>query len=186
MANHEELFEAIPKPESGSVLYLPQEIILPPEELMPLLKKPFLEMARMVAGQEARSYRGFNVGAVVLSSFGNGAAYGFAFGANRKPGPNAGRVCAEQLGIAWSLNPGLDQPKPDRILAFYVWGEPQPDRVSGKLAPTLHPCGDCRTMFELLPEITDDTMIFTAGPDGQTEEFSVRELIDFHKNDIAS
>jgi cytidine deaminase len=95
-----------------------------------------LDDAANAAERLRGSYRGFNVGNASLAVDALGW-YFSVIGANYKADGRR-KVCAEQLTLARAVANKL------QILSFHVDAPVQPDTHSGLLAPTLHPCGDCR------------------------------------------
>jgi cytidine deaminase len=141
-----------------------------------------LTTAREIARHAAVSYRGFVVGCAVWA-FRTHTEYReerwkVFRGANFKAHVAWSTVCAEQVAVHSARCAGYD-----RIIGVVVVGEPQQDSESGRVSPTLHPCGKCRRTFESLPEVDQATRIVTAHleEDGVIEEFTFRQLAAFHR-----
>lgn len=134
------------------------------------------------AQQNASSYRNFHVGCAVWA-FKTVTPYvekrwAVFTGNNIKVAGDARPVCAEQLALGAAKSGGYD-----RIIAMVVVGDSQEDAESGLQSQTLHPCGECRKIFQALPEVSSDTLLLTLTPDEQTyEQFSVGELIALHQS----
>ena len=129
----------------------------------------------------ASSYRNFHVGCALRAFKTNalhvGERWAVFTGSNIKVVSDARPVCAEQLalGAAWSAGY-------DRIIAMVVVGEPQEDAESGLQPKTLHPCGECRKIFQAVPEVSPDTLLFTITPDEQVyEQLTIGELLQLHR-----
>lgn len=134
------------------------------------------------ARENASSYRNFRVGCAVWAfktdAIRAGERWAVFTGSNFKAGKDARPVCAEQFTLGAAKSAGYDT-----IIAMVVIGEPQPDAESGVRSKTLHPCGECRRMFQLMPEVNPDTLLLTLTPDEQTQEhFLIGELIALHQD----
>lgn len=134
------------------------------------------------AQRKANSYRNFHVGCAVwaFKTDATDVAERWAIftGGNIKVAEGSRPVCAEQLALGAAKSDGYD-----KIIAMVVMGEPQEDAESGLRSRTLHPCGECRRIFQALPEVSSDTLLLTLTPDKQThEQFSVGELIRLHQD----
>lgn len=138
------------------------------------------------ARAKARSYRGFRVGATVLAYDAKRlASYRFYSGYNIKLTSDGQKTCAEQMAVLAALSAGYQ-----RIIAIGVVGPNQPDGESGKITPTLQPCGGCRRFLSSLPGIVaPDTLIITAPPPLEGDdippesvhEYTLAEILEFHK-----
>lgn len=140
------------------------------------LKNELTQIARE-AREQARNYRGFNVGCAILSY--NGMGYQIYRGTNAMPVKGQTKVCAEQSAVCnLLLDDGCNF-----IVAIVVCGEAQSDGESEVVSPTLHPCGNCRRFLQGFPEVLPGTIICTAGVsnDDPTEERSFEELLKLHK-----
>lgn len=138
------------------------------------------EQAREVALRSAVSYRNFSVGCALLAFNPNAYYYRSVHkvfrGANVKIGEGSHKICAEQIAI----NAARAEKYP-LIVGMAIAGVPQPDGKSGLKTETLHPCSDCRDLMQALPEILDDTRIFTAHLHEEIfAEFTVAELLAMH------
>ena len=62
-----------------------------------------------------------------------------------------------------------------------VVGQPQPDKESGLVSPTLHPCGECRKLMQYRERLSPDTLIYTITfTRDHTELFTLQKLIELH------
>ncbi len=132
------------------------------------------------AQRSGNSYRDFRVGCAIWA-FNTQAIYvekrwAVFTGSNIKVAKDARPVCAEQIALGAARSAGYD-----KIIAMVVVGEPQEDSESGLRFKTLHPCGECRKVFQVTSEISSETLLLTITPDEQTwEHFSMGELIALH------
>ncbi|HET9174114.1 MAG TPA: hypothetical protein VFN56_02420 [Candidatus Saccharimonadales bacterium] len=127
------------------------------------------------AREDAVSYRGFKVGAAALVTNVDGEIRIFD-GANYKLRKDDETICAEK-----SVLNKVIKNKFDRVIAMVVSGPIQPDRHSGLELPTLHPCGDCRTLLSVAPQVQDNTFIMPVHPTLDTYElYSRREITAIH------
>ena len=139
--------------------------------------------AKRVGEEHAASWRDFKVGCAVYAwdskrhHKGDFAGRWKIFrGCNMKPVQGGHNVCAEQVAIGAARSEGYEW-----ILGMALVGIPQEDGCTGIKGKTLHPCGDCRSFFASLPEITPDTVIITATPDeAEVETQTVKELLKFY------
>jgi len=136
------------------------------------------------ARKEANSYRDFNVGCAVWAFKTNaiqvGERWAVFAGSNLKVAAGARPVCAEQLAFG-----AVKSSRYDRIIAMVIIGEPQLDVESGLQPPTLHPCGECRRIFQAESEVFSETLLLTLTPDEQIQElFSIKELITLHQKNV--
>ena len=135
------------------------------------------------AQRNASSYRNFHVGCAVyafktVSALHAGERWAIFRGSNIKVAGDSRPVCAEQLALGAAKSAGYD-----RIIAMVVVGEPQEDAESGLLSKTLHPCGECRKIFQAVPEVSSNTFLLTVTPDEQVyEQFTIGELLQLHRN----
>jgi len=146
------------------------------------LKDELANVARSIR-LNAVNHREFYVCSVILT-YSAKQGYRFSTGVNLMPLPKPGpKVCAEQGALSHARSQ-----RPDLIVAIVVCGLPQTDGESGRDSPTLHPCGNCRKIFEGLPEITEDTIIYTVSPDqnGPTEEQAFKKLLEYHNHVVAA
>jgi cytidine deaminase len=139
------------------------------------LKDVLADMAREVR-VKGYQYRNFLVGSAILVY--DGSHYRIFASTNLMPVKGGPKVCAEQGALVNARSQG---PFP-LIVAIVVCGQAQPDNESNILSPTLHPCGNCRQFCLGLPEVTDETIIYTVSIEkgGPTEERSFRELHELH------
>lgn len=159
----------------------PQRPISPEEQLQRISWLHLIVRAQE-ARENASSYRNFHVGCAVwafktdaIEVEGRWAVF---TGSNIKVADGARPVCAEQLALGAAKSAGYD-----RIIAMVIVGEPQEDAESGLQSNTLHPCGECRKIFQAASEVSSETLLLMFTPDEQTEEhFSVGELLVLHQN----
>ncbi len=152
------------------------------EEQLRRINWPHLVARAQEARESASSYRNFRVGCAVRAfktdAIHVGERWAIFTGSNFKAGKDARPVCAEQFALGAAKSAGHDT-----IIAMIVVGEPQPDVESGLLSKTLHPCGECRRMFQLTPEINPDTLLLMLTPDEQIQEsFLMGEFIALHRD----
>jgi cytidine deaminase len=147
-----------------------------------------------------RSYRDFGVGAVALVYDSYTETAGVILGTNYKEHPKQLKLCAE-MGILLHMRSSgehverwgfIPQKKFDVVVALVISGPLQPDAVSGLVTPTLHPCAECRDMFEQEPEFRDDTLVVTTRTEANVfrgsfevtvEEHTVAELLTRHRHE---
>lgn len=124
---------------------------------------------------EAENYRRFNVGASILAS--NGKDLEIFGGANIMNGEGHPKVCAEQQALKYAfLNEYYD------VLNVCVVGEPQPDKESGLVSLTLHPCGDCRKLMTIRERLSPETLIYTfTFTRNHTELHTLQDIIKRHQ-----
>ena len=133
------------------------------------------------AQRNATSHRNFHVGCAVWAFKTNAievnGRWGIFTGSNIKVADNSRPICAEQLALGAAKSAGYD-----RIIATVVVGEPQDDAESGLQSATLHPCGECRKIFQTVPQVSSDTLLLTITPDVRAyEHFTIGELIALHQ-----
>jgi len=134
--------------------------------------------AAAVAEQYAVSWREFYVGAGGFGANLNFTDICAHYGSNIKvDGEGSINEHAEDIVIGKARKHG------HQLLSLVVVGNPQEDHESGRLSPTLHPCGRCRQMLtEATDVITPRTTIFTATPDLKVfEMFGLEALKSFHQ-----
>jgi cytidine deaminase len=137
----------------------------------------FLDIAERAARERAVSYRFFNVGASACAISFELQRIGYFFGANLTPHKGAPKRCAEMEVLAKAKDRGFD-----KIIALAIFGPSKFDDVQKLVAPTLHPCAECRTKLDESDLITDDTLVVTTNETGVREFMTSRELIDLHRN----
>jgi cytidine deaminase len=137
------------------------------------------DWASAAARWYARSYRGFNVGAIGFGYDFDLARHGIRFGFNQKlhaDDPMADSMHAEQVVIRKLLDSAYPH-----ITAIAIYGPVQPDTHSGRETPTLHPCGICRSFMANTPQIDPyRTLIFTIRDEDTSERFVLQELLQSH------
>jgi len=152
------------------------------DEQLRRINWPHLIERAQEARRKAISYRNFRVGCAVWA-FKTDAVqvtgrWSVFTGSNLKVAEGARPICAEQLALGAAKSAGYD-----RIIAMVVVGEPQEDAESGIQSRTLHPCGECRRVFQEVPEVSPDTLLLALTPDEQTQEcFSIGALIALHQD----
>lgn len=140
----------------------------------------WLVLAAM-ARRHAQSYRGFAVGvAAVGVRFENCFELYGIHGTNVKPQEDAGpvNVHAEQMMLLMAR-----QLKLDTLDTIALVGDLQPDTQSGKLQPTLHPCGICRSDLERSGLVTPQTLIISGAPDlSSVQWYNLDGLSRYHES----
>ena len=178
------LYQGFPSMEAFAVhhrVFDPTRPISQEEQLRRINWLYLIERAKE-AQRNANSYRNFHVGCAIrafkTNAYEVNGRWGLFTGSNIKIADGARPICAEQLALGAARSEGYD-----RIIAMVVVGEPQEDAESGLQSQTLHPCGECRKIFQVVPEVSSDTLLLTLTPDEQThEQFSIEELIALHQD----
>lgn len=137
------------------------------------------------AYKQGVSYRNMRVGAAALVLYtSESMKRGIVVcGANFKPVPYEGALNLHAEDVVAAFANALK--KPDETLSIpviAVVGDVQPDQQSGKVTPTLHPCGLCRDKMThgSLP-LAPESIIITQTPDGAAcEQLTLDELIELH------
>ena len=145
------------------------------EEQLRRINWPYLVRRAQEIRESASSYRNFRVGCAIWAFKTNAICveerWSLFTGSNIKVAKDARPVCAEQFALGAAKSAGYDT-----IITMVVVGEPQPD-TRGKFPKTLHPCEECRRIFQTVPEIKPDTILLMLTPDGKTyEEFLMKEF----------
>lgn len=135
----------------------------------------FIDLARQAAIECGVSYRDFKVGASAYALSAQDQRAGYLFGANLTPYKGAPKRCAELEVITKAKERGFD-----RIIALAVFGPSDFGDVNAVQSPTLHPCHQCRNMFETEPMVQDDTLVITGNEKGDIELMFKRDLVDLH------
>lgn len=151
------------------------------EEQLRRINWPYLIAQALEARKHASSYRNFHVGCAVWAFKSRTTElrgrWAIFTGSNIKLAKDSRPICAEQFAFGAVRSGGYDQ-----IIAMVVAGEPQEDAESGLLSHTLHPCGECRKIFQATPEISPDTLLLTITPGMEAyERLTIRELIALHR-----
>jgi cytidine deaminase len=127
--------------------------------------------ARKNAAEAETQHRAYYVGVSALLSDGSILAAG-----NLMPEKGGHKTCSEQSVMGCSLGPGCT------VEVFVIVAEPQQDKESSCISPTLHPCGDCRRFFSQTPKIVKpDAIVATLSPDGTlVEVHTVEQILYLH------
>ncbi len=131
--------------------------------------------------KDTNSYRGFRVGCAVYAHNGeNRRADSHArvfMAGNEKQTPETIKLCAERKAILKARSARYPH-----IVGMVIVGEPQGDKDSLLVTPTLHSCLSCRNFFQSTSGITADTQIVTIEPkSGEHERMTVGEMIRLHQ-----
>ncbi len=132
------------------------------------------------SSHSAISWRNFPVGCAAIATNESHDRFDLVTGYNVKPTAYSGlNIHAEQMLVERARRYSLS-----RILALAVIGEPQQDTQSGRTAPTLHPCGLCRTHLAESGLMSSSTLIISSVPNFERAElYSFKELVEFHDSD---
>ena len=131
---------------------------------------PFLvESARSAARIDSHSYRGFLVGAAAFTLVAQSQEIGIFTSGNLKRGPHTAKVCAEKKALARAEKAGYAEAI--GIVVAATSDTELIEEVTGVASPTLHPCGECRRLFDKHPIMQDETLIVTVGLD--SDEYQV-------------
>ncbi len=146
-------------------------------ELLPEL----IREARIAAEDQAHSYRGFNVGASVLAVIPGTDEHGTAAAGNLKRREKQ-KVCAEKTALGRVRQAGYT-----RALGLVVSATTNIEQihaVTGRSSATLHPCGDCLSMFGHHPLVRKTTPIVTIGQDKDIYQLhTVQQLTELYAPD---
>lgn len=141
------------------------------------MEKANLANLARTAAFRGLNYRDFLVGSAILGF--NGQEYKIFEGANLMLAKDEAKICAEGHALRNLTFAGYSQ-----VIAIAVAGLPQPDKESGIISPTLHPCGGCRGMLIRLKErqvVQDDTRIYTVHLfEDIEEEYELQDIIKLH------
>ena len=176
-----ELYQGFSSMEAFAAHYFdPRRLVSWEEQVRRINWLHLIERAKE-AQRNASSYRNFRVGCAIYAFRTNGiemrGRWSVFTGRNIKLTDGSRPMCAEQRALAAAESEGYD-----KIIAMVVIGEPQEDAESGILSKTLHPCGECRKIFQAVPEMSPETLLLTMTPDEHTyEQFSVEQLIALHQ-----
>ena len=162
-------------------VFNPRRVVGRKEQLRRINWLYLVEAAKRVR-KTSNSYRNFQVGCAIWAfktlAYNAGGRWAVFTGSNIKLTEDSRPVCAEQFAIGAAKSGGYD-----KIIAMVVVGEPQPDAESKLQSKTLHPCSECRKIFQATPEMTPETLILTITPDEQSyEQFLMAGLIALHQN----
>lgn len=138
---------------------------------------PYLAAETRQIRSYANHHSGFKVGAVAVG-YSDSGSFGLFKGANQnlRLGPNPTKVCAEQVALQKLVHHRFEH-----LIAMFVSGPVQPDTQSGRDMPTLHSCGECRTVMAARPEVRDDTLVVSVHPDEDSYEiYTFGELVIAH------
>lgn len=175
-----------------------QDLDVPPQELWQesdwlalwQVREHLVVRALESAKNRAKSWRDFRVGASaflsskdpdLLKSLGRPAHHIFT-GANNKKGEHLRNTCAEQQIVA-QIGQQEHLFFPKEVLALVVAGDPlgEPDRESGLLTASLHPCNHCRRELRDILQISPTTLIVCVNLANTAREiFLFQELLELH------
>ena len=125
-----------------------------------LSKLPTLLIFSRLEAQRAYSYRDFKVGASVFSII-EGAPFWSIDSAGNTKNERRPKVCAEKKSLKRSSKMGMT-----KTLAVVVAATTDIDKIEEVTflrTPTLHPCDECRGLFDEFPVARDDTLIISTG-----------------------
>lgn len=135
----------------------------------------FLDRARRAAELHAVSYRDFKVGSSAYVINEAGDKVGMFFGANNTPYKGAPKRCAEMEVLDKAREAGFD-----KVIAMATFGPSEHGDVNPLATKTLHPCAECRTLFDNDPLIRNTTLFVTSNAEGDIEMMLSEELRDLH------
>lgn len=141
------------------------------------LAEKFLIQAKQASAM-AESYRQFNVGAMMFTEREPGEI-GVYYGANRKPRPDAPKICAERVALEKAVTMG-----DKHVIGIAVYGPTQPDHGSGIHHEILEPCEACRAMFHESSLTNGDTLFAGANPSGDYEITDIATIWANHGDGI--
>jgi cytidine deaminase len=125
-----------------------------------------VDQARYAAKNDSESYRGFLVGAAAFAvNFGAQETFVFASG-NTKRNEHKTKICAEKKVLNAAKKVGAT-----RVIGLIVAGTTDIEKieeVTNARTSTLHPCGECRTLFEGHSMVRNDLIVVTAGLEDDT------------------
>ncbi|MEO8862869.1 MAG: hypothetical protein ABI354_00905 [Candidatus Saccharimonadales bacterium] len=123
---------------------------------------PFMaDHARFAANNSAYSYRDFKVGAAVFALNPDTQETNVLAAGNLKAERHKPKVCAEKNALNQAKKLGLTV-----ALGIVVAATTDVELIKGVTnieTPTLHPCAECRDMFDEHPLTRPDTLIVTTG-----------------------
>ena len=126
--------------------------------------------------KQAKSWRGFNVGAFAIAHHWYHGYHPPFWGYNIKENPDDETECAEKRLILSAEEAGFEQ-----IVVLAVSGPLQKDEISGR-EPPLHICWRCRNLCKESPIIHPKTLVFTVHPELDIFELrTVEQIINFHE-----
>ncbi|HSX52811.1 MAG TPA: hypothetical protein VLF90_00350 [Patescibacteria group bacterium] len=138
-------------------------------------------MARYSADNDAKSYRGFNVGAAIFVISPEMKKSAILTDGNRKLKPQSEKICAEKSVLLQAETGGYS-----KAIGLVVAGASDAELikdVTGRETPTLHPCDVCRGLLDASPIVSDDTLIITTGVDSDSHQtHSFAELQAFYED----
>lgn len=172
---HLPLYDAVIDLRAG---HLPNTLVTFDHEITAYQQLPtFLERARRAAEQHAVSYRDFKVGASAYAIDTTHDTVGFFFGANYKPHEGAPKYCAEMQVLDKAREAGFD-----KVIAMATFGPSDYGDVNELASPTLHPCADCRALFDKDPLIHNTTLFATSNEKGDIEMMLAEDLQALHED----
>lgn len=123
---------------------------------------PFMvDNARAAAFNDSYSYRGFRVGAAAFAVKMSLNETGIYAAGNVKRTKDKTKICAEKRALNQASKSGFT-----RAVGIVVAGTTDVGliaEVTDQPTPTLHPCGDCRHLFEDHKLVRPDTLVVTTG-----------------------
>ena len=131
----------------------------PLEQITNEVLVPIAQRIRPFADQ----YRGFGVGAAALVELDTGIL-AVLWANNRMIAPGNDIRLTEKLCAEGGVLAKATAIEAASMLAIAISGIPQPDKHSGVITKTLHPCGNCRDEFSISPIVNSDTTIVTVTP----------------------
>ncbi len=120
-----------------------------------------VDQARAAAIHDSYSYRDFRVGAAVFAVKMRLNETGLYAAGNVKSKKEKAKICAEKRVLNQAAKSGFT-----RAVGIVVAGTTDVEliaEVTEKATPTLHPCGDCRHLFEDHRLMRPDTLVITTG-----------------------
>lgn len=154
------------------------------------VREHLVDRAIAAAEHRGRSYRDFRVGAAaflsstqpeLMKSLGRPPQHIYT-GANWKLGSEERNTCAEQEIVSQIRQQHHIFPARE-VLALVIAGQPlnEPDRESGLVTETLHPCNHCRKLLSSTPEVQPWTIVITVNIcDGKREIRPFSDLLRLH------
>lgn len=139
--------------------------------------------ARRAADEEVYSYRGFHVGAS-LFAFLPQLRETLLFSAGNTKIENEQKVCAEKKILEQLEGYSTAHGTPAEVIGMVVVGTSDRDLikgVTGRAAPTLHPCNECQEIMGDSRSVTNETLVVTAGIGSDVHQVhSYGDLRDFY------
>lgn len=144
-----------------------------------------VDFARVAAKNDSESYRGFLVGATAFAVNMATQETDLLASGNTKRNEHKTKVCAEKKVLNKAKKVGAS-----RVIGLAVVATTDVEQiaeVTGVKTSTLHPCGDCRTLFDGHAMVRDDLIIVTAGlEDDKYQVHTAAELRDSYATKSAT